>query len=121
MTAAKPNQGAVAWLWRILKRLKEIVLVARFGLPERPEYVDSDGALEDVLRGRQRPPGFPCPQCKERIHVAVNDLLTQSSVRCGKCGLELNMQWEPDDRARAALKQLEMAAAETERARQFRR
>ena len=106
------------WCRRILKRLR---LAFRILVGASPgSRIEELGAVSELLSGI-RSPGFPCPRCDARIIVDIRTLLARSKVVCGKCGLDLDVDWEEDERARRTLERLELAARELERTRAFRR
>jgi hypothetical protein len=74
---------------------------------------------KDTVAGR-RPPGLSCPRCGERILVDIASLLGKFAVTCARCGLVLTMNWEDDERARRALRQVADASSALERTRAFR-
>ena len=106
------------WVRLLVQRIRLAVSVLRRGLPERD--AESEQAVRDVLSSRRRP-GFPCPQCGERIVVDIPSLLSRCIVRCPRCRLELKIDWDEDERARQALERVQLAAEEVSRAKAFRR
>lgn len=48
-------------------------------------------------------PGLICPQCGFRIQVTIELLLNNPSIRCGSCGLLLDIDQEKSKAALTAL------------------
>jgi hypothetical protein len=63
-----------------------------------------------------QPGGFPCPRCKVPIRFPLGALLTQSSLFCPSCGLELAID---SQRSAAALDALRRYAAGMDDARRM--
>ena len=60
-------------------------------------------------------PGFPCPQCGFRLIASVEALLASEPLRCGQCGLQLDLV---PDRSADALNAVRELNESLERARQ---
>lgn len=55
------------------------------------------------------PAGIPCPECKSRIEVKIEDLLKRSYFRCKTCGLELTLNRFQSRESLQALQKLQGA------------
>lgn len=42
-----------------------------------------------------RPPGFPCPNCREAIVITLPELLYADSVTCSGCGTVVEIRARP--------------------------
>ncbi len=55
------------------------------------------------------PAGVPCPKCKSRIEIKLEELLTRSYFRCKACGLELTLNRFQSRESLEALEKLQGA------------
>lgn len=51
------------------------------------------------MNSTQQAPGFKCPVCGHQIHTTIVELLTQPSLRCPHCYLQLDIDKNESKRA----------------------
>lgn len=51
------------------------------------------------MNNNQQAPGFKCPVCGHTIHTTIVELLTQQSLFCPHCRLQLNIDKNESKRA----------------------
>jgi len=59
--------------------------------------------------------GFPCPRCKQPIRFPLGALLTQASIFCASCGLELQIDSQHSAVALDALRRYASGMNEAQR------
>lgn len=59
--------------------------------------------------------GFPCPRCKQPIRFPLGALLTQPSIFCASCGLELQIDPQGSSTALDALRRYASGMNEAQR------
>lgn len=74
-----------------------------------------DGMLQ------QQPVGMKCPKCGAFIETSVFLLLTSNALICKACGLRLNIERNKSRQAFDALRKVQAAQDNVERASHFRR
>ena len=100
------------WIHPILERIRFALRVLINGPPKQEK--ESDNAVAEVIAGLRKP-GFPCPNCNERIIVDILTLLAKSTVYCPKCKLELRIDWNEDDKAKQTLERVLEVSKEIEK------
>lgn len=66
-------------------------------------------------------PGIDCPRCGKFIQISIMELLTAHNVRCPHCQLQLTIDRKQSENALQALRKVEEARLNVEKARTFKR
>ena len=61
------------------------------------------------MNTNQQAPGFKCPVCGHTIHTSITELLTQSSIRCSHCFLQLNIDKNESKKAFEIMEDIQSA------------
>ena len=64
----------------------------------------------------QQAPGFKCPVCGHTIHTSITELLTQRSLRCPHCFLQLNIDKNESKRAFEIMENVQAAQQKLDKA-----
>ncbi|HVK64103.1 MAG TPA: hypothetical protein VM694_06510 [Polyangium sp.] len=66
------------------------------------------------LKAQSDNSGFPCPNCDFKIKATIQQILTGTSIFCGGCGLQLDIDRQGSAQAIEALNTLNDAVAQAE-------
>lgn len=68
------------------------------------------------MNNTQQAPGFKCPVCGHPIHTSITELLTQASLRCPHCFLQLNIDKNESKRAFEIMENVQAAQNKLDKA-----
>jgi transcription elongation factor Elf1 len=68
------------------------------------------------MNNQQQAPGFKCPVCGHPIHTSIKELLSQASIRCPHCFLQLNIDKNESKRAFEILENVQAAQQKLDKA-----
>lgn len=66
-------------------------------------------------------PGIDCPRCSKFIQISIAELLAAHNIRCPHCHLQLTINRSQSESALQALRKVEEARLNVEKARNFKR
>lgn len=66
-------------------------------------------------------PGIDCPRCGKFIQISIAELLAAHNIRCPHCQLQLTINRSQSESALQALRKVEEARLNVEKARNFKR
>jgi transcription elongation factor Elf1 len=68
------------------------------------------------MNNQQQAPGFKCPVCGHPIHTSITELLSQASIRCPHCFLQLNIDKNESKRAFEIMENVQAAQQKLDKA-----
>jgi DNA-directed RNA polymerase subunit RPC12/RpoP len=68
------------------------------------------------MNNAQQAPGFKCPVCGHTIHTSITELLTQRSLRCPHCFLQLDIDKNESKKAFEIMENVQAAQNKLDKA-----